>query len=338
MPDIELKKIQPNRLNPRLEFTKVGLDKLSDSIKQVGLLEPIIVRPKGDDTYEVVVGERRYRAAHQAGLDMVPVIIRDYSDDGVMELNLVENIQREDLTVVEKAQVCKQLREKFPGKYPNWGTIADKIGISIETMKSWVRTLGLPEEIQQQIATREPTDRRLPRGKIDYQTALHIVEKVKEPEKQIELATRFAETHMPQRTASRVIKEVAKEPSKPIQQVFREVVDEASIFLPFSIVHADSISENIKTQTSRKAKDPRLQKGVTVRAQITHFADLEITDVYRKRLGDFDDEDAKREGGYTLDEFKGVWKSLHGEWNPNESVYIIRFRLAKLVGESSNSG
>ena len=69
MSEIKLKKIQPNRLNPRLEFNKQALDELADSIKQVGLLEPIIVRPTGNDKYEVVVGERRYRAAQQAGLD-----------------------------------------------------------------------------------------------------------------------------------------------------------------------------------------------------------------------------------------------------------------------------
>ena len=335
MPDIELKKIQPNRLNPRLEFSKAGLDELADSIRQVGLLEPIIVRPK-DDHYEVVVGERRYRAAQQAGLDKVPVIIRDYTDDQVMELNLIENIQREDLTVVEKARVCKQLRDNFSSEYPNWEAIASRVGVSFETMKSWVRTLGLPVEIQQQIAAREPTERRLPQGKIDYQTALHIAEKVKEPRKQVELARRLAQKHVPQRTASRIIKEVVKEPQKPIQQVFREVVEEAPIFLPFSKVHADAMIKEIKTQTSRKAKDPRLQKGVTVRAQITHFADLEVTDVYRKKLGDFDEEDAKREGGYTLDEFKEVWNKLHGEWNPNESVYIIRFHLKRVIGEPNN--
>lgn len=337
MPEVSIEKLKPNRLNPRLEFTKARLDELADSIKQVGLLEPIIVRPIGDQ-YEVVVGERRYRAAHQAGLEEVPVIIRDLGDEEVMELNLIENIQREDLTVVEKAQVCKQLREKFPSEYPNWEAIAHKVGVSIETMKSWVRTLSLPEQIQQQIAAREPTERRLPRGKLDYQTALHIVEKVKKPQKQIELARQLGEKHVPQRTASRVIKEVAREPDRPIQQIFKEVVEEAPIFLPFSKIHADDILNSVKTQTSRKGKDPRLQKGVTVRAQITHFADLEITGVYRKRLGDFDDEDAKREGGYTLDQFKEVWISLHGEWNPSELVNVIGFRLARVVGESSSSG
>lgn len=334
MPDIELKNIQPNRLNPRLEFTKAGLDGLADSIKQVGLLEPIIVRPY-EGEYQVVVGERRYRAAQQARLDTVPVIIRDYPDDEVLELNLIENIQREDLSAVEKARVCRQLRDKFPKDYPTWEKVAEKIGVDFEAVKSWVRTLGLPEEIQRQIGPREI--RRTPPGKIDYQTALHIVEKVKKPEKQIELAKELAERHVPQRAARQIIKETARQPEKPVQAVFREVVEEAPIFLPFSKTHADTIVKGVKTQTSRKTKDPRLQPGMTVRAQITHFADLEVTDVYRKKLGDFDDEDARREGGYTLGEFKEAWKALHGEWNPNESVYIIKFRLARVVGEHSNS-
>jgi ParB family chromosome partitioning protein len=151
VPDIELKKIQPNRLDPRLEFTKVGLDELANSIRQVGLLEPIIVRPY-EGEYQVVVGERRYRAAHQAGLDKVPAVIRDYSDDEVMEINLVENIQREDLSVIEKAKICKQLRDNFPTKYRTWEKIAEKVSVEVETVKSWVRTLGLPEEIQRRIS------------------------------------------------------------------------------------------------------------------------------------------------------------------------------------------
>ncbi|MFC2041169.1 ParB/RepB/Spo0J family partition protein [Chloroflexota bacterium] len=335
MPDVELKRIQPNKLNPRLEFTKSGLDNLADSIRKVGILEPIIVRPYQGE-YQVVVGERRYRAAHQAGLDKVPVVVRDYTDDEVMEINLVENIQREDLSVVEKAKICKQLRDEFPGKYPTWEKIAEKVSIASETLKSWVRTLGLPEEIQRQIAPREIT--RTPIGKIDYHTALHIVEKVKEPAKQIELAKELGERHIPQRAAMQLIKETVKQPEKSIRQVFREFVEEAPIMLPFSKEHADAIVERIKTQTSRKGIDPKIRRGKIVRAAITHFADLEIEDVYRKRLGDFDEEDAQREGGYTLEQFKDVWKGLHGVWNPNESISVVRFRLAKVVGESDNSG
>ena len=330
MPDIELKKIQPNRLNPRLEFTKAGLDELADSIKQVGIVEPIIVRPS-DDGYEVVVGERRYRAAQQAGMGTVPAIIRDITDGEVIELNLIENIQREDLSDVEKGNCCVELMKRLPESFPTMATIAQRVGVSEELVSQWIQTTRIPKEIQPLIS---PTERRrelIPKGYISADTARVIQRQIKEPEKQIELAKTFAKRPAPVRQVRQIIKAVAKEPEKPIQEVFRETVEEAPIFLPFSKAHADAILKQIKTQTSRKAKDSRLQRGVTVRAQVTHFADLEIEDVYRKKLGEFDDEDARREGGYTLDEFKEVWKALHGEWNPNESVFVIRFRLARVV-------
>jgi ParB family chromosome partitioning protein len=112
--EVELKRIRPNRLNPRLDINIERLNELAESIKQIGVLEPIILRP-ADDGYEVVVGERRYRAAQQAGLEAVPAIIREYTDEQVIELNLVENIQREELTAVEKGNCVKQLIEKIEG-------------------------------------------------------------------------------------------------------------------------------------------------------------------------------------------------------------------------------
>jgi len=331
MPDIELKKIQPNRLNPRLEFTKVGLDELADSIKEVGLIEPIIVRPISSDTYEVVVGERRYRAAQQAGLDMVHVIIQDYSDAEVMELNLIENIQREDLSAVEKGKVCEQLLKRFPTKYPAPYTLAKKLGISESHIYEWLQTTSLPTEIQRRIA---PEPRRLSlkgEPKIDYQSAVAVTRHVKEPERATELIGELIKRHVPQRMVTQIAKQVGHQPDKSVKAIFREAVEEAPISLPFSKVHADAIVKGVKTQTSRKTKEPRLQPGVIVRAQVTHFADLEVADVYRKKLGDFDDEDAKREGGYTLEEFKRVWTQLHGEWDPNESVYVIKFRLVRQI-------
>src|SRR5581483_6937220 len=92
MPEVDLKKIQPNKMNPRLKFSKSGLDDLASSIAQYGVLEPILVRPVNGH-YRVVVGERPYRVAQQAGLETVPVAIRDYSAEEVMEINLVDNVQ-----------------------------------------------------------------------------------------------------------------------------------------------------------------------------------------------------------------------------------------------------
>ena len=328
MPDIELKKIQPNRLNPRLEFNKARLDELADSIKQVGILEPIVVRPTGNDTYEVVVGERRYRAAHQAGLDKVPVSIHDYTDDEVMELNLIENIQRYDLSAVEKGKICKTLLDKFPERYPSQAILAKRLGQDSTAIASWLQTLGMPNEVQRLIAP-ETQRRTVPAGKVDYDTVVRISRQIKEPKRFVEVIEHIAENRIPRRIATQVTKQVAREPQKDVGQIFREVIEEAPIYLPFSKIHADSILRKTKSQTSRKTKDPRLQKGVTVRAQVTHFADLEVIDVHRKKLADFDEEDAKREGGYTLEEFKQVWKKLHGKWDPEEYVYAIQFDFVK---------
>jgi len=323
---IELKKIQPNRLNPRLEFRKEALDELSDSIKQVGLLQPLIVRPSREG-YEVVVGERRYRASQQANLDKVPAIVREFTDDQVFELNLIENIQREDLSAVEKANTCKQLRDRFPEKYPTWEKVAERVGVDFETVKSWIRTLGLPEEIRRRIAPREI--QRVPEGKIDYQTALHVVEKIKEPRKQIEVVKKLAEKRVSQRIARRVVKEVARTPEKPVETIVEKVL-EAPPQLPFLPEHAEIIRRGIKVQTSRKGIDPKIKVGAKIEAY-TKFADLKVVDVARKRLGDFDEEDARREGGYTLEEFRKVWKKLHAEWNPDEYVNVIRFKVEKVT-------
>lgn len=328
MPDIEVKKIQPNRLNPRLEFTKAGLDGLADSIKQVGLLEPIVVRPKGD-IYEVVVGERRYRAAQQAGLEVVPVVIRDYTDAEVLELNFIENVHREDLSAVEKGRLCEQLLDRFPDKYPSVYSLGKSLGISNSHIFEWLQLLKMPEDIQKLVKPQRMLSSSKGEPKIDYQIATTIGRQVKEPERQVELAKGIAERHVPQRVAREIIKEVAKEPSKPIKQIFKRVVEEAPIFLPFSKAHAEAIARGVKTQTARKSKDPRLQAGAVVRAQVTHYSDLKITNVSRKKLGDFTEEDAKREGGYTLKEFKQVWENLHGKWNPEEYVYVIQFKFLR---------
>ncbi|HUW46390.1 MAG TPA: ParB/RepB/Spo0J family partition protein [Dehalococcoidia bacterium] len=337
MPDIELKSIQPNRLNPRLEFTKVGLDELADSIKQVGLLEPIIVRPRGDH-YEVVVGERRYRAAQQAGLDTVSAIVRDYTDDEVIELNLVENIHREDLSHVEKGNCAIELMQRFPNKFPSKVKLAKSLGVNDTAVNSWIQAAQVvPKEVQAMIAPAEPTSGRIPKGKISGDMAVTIARQVKDEKRQIELADELRKKGMPKSQARQVISQVARQPERPVKEIFRRMVEEAPIFLPFSKKHADDILIGRKMQTSRKGIYPNIKSGRIVRAAITHFADLEILDVHRKKLSDFDENDAQREGGYSLEEFKNVWKKLHGQWNPNEIVSVIEFRLVREVRELNNT-
>lgn len=337
MPDIELTKIKPNKLNPRTTFSKSGLDELALSIKNTGVIEPIVLRPFGKGQYEVVVGERRYRAALQAGLKVIPSIVRECSDNELIELNIIENVQREELSAIEKAKICKGLKDDYPAKYPTWKEVADVIGVSERTVHNWLETLKVPNEIQKYIAPKTEVTGKVPSGKIDYSTAIRIAGRINNPLKQVEVAQNFANKHVGRTVGNKILKEIGKKPNTPVKQIFQEVVDEAPINLPFSKTHADAIKNGRKTQTTRKAKDPRLQVGTIVRAQITHFADLRIINVYRKKLKDFDESDAQREGGYTLEQFKEVWKSLHDEWNPDETVYVIEYKLEQIIGEPEST-
>src|SRR2546428_8149807 len=143
---VPIKKVRPNRLNPRMDFRKEGLDELAASISRVGLLEPVLLR-SGGGAFEVVVGERRYRAALQAGLDEIPALVGNYTDEQVVEMNLIENVQREDLNDVEKGKCCVELLENYPKDYPNAEAIGDRLGVAGRTLSGWIQ--NAPELLPQ---------------------------------------------------------------------------------------------------------------------------------------------------------------------------------------------
>jgi ParB family chromosome partitioning protein len=327
--EVELKKIRPNRLNPRLDINIERLNELAESIKQIGILEPLILRPTSDG-YEVVVGERRYRAAQQAQLEMVPAIIRNYSDEQVIELNLIENIQREELSAVEKGNCCKQLIEKYPEKYASRQEIGKRIGISQETISTWLKLTEAPEQLQKMIAPAEKAGVPRELGKIDYSTAVAITRQIPEPERQIEVAKEIAQKPVYGKEAREVIKKAAKEPRKPVREVVEEVI-EAPSDLVFRLAEADPVLKGLKTQiTQKNAPDSKIRPGTQVIGAVLEprFIDLRIVSVERKRLKYFTSEDGKKEGGYTLEEFKKQWKERYGDWNENELVYMIHFEKA----------
>lgn len=325
--EVELKKIHPNRLNPRLDINIVRLNDLADSIKQVGLLEPLIVRPV-EDGYEVVVGERRYRAAQQVGLKTVPTVVRQYSDEEVLELNLVENIQREDLSAIEKGNCCKQLLEKYSKKFSNIQALANRLGVSSATVKTWISLTEAPKEIQKMVAPTQVKRKGTPEGKIDYTTATTIMRRIAEPEKQIELGEKLATEGISQKLARRVIEEAAKSPERKIEEILKQIKEEPDE-LTFEPNDVAPILNGTKTQiVSRNPPDPKVKAGAAVQASVylPHFADLLIVSVERKRLRYCDEEDAQREGYNNLSEFKRAWKKKHGEFNEEELVHIIRFQ------------
>ncbi len=328
--EVELKKIRPNSLNPRLEINIIRLNDLADSIKQVGLLEPLIVRPVGDG-YEVVVGERRYRASQQVGLKTVPVVVRQYSDEEVIELNLVENIQREDLSAVEKGNCCKLLLEKYPRKFGNVQTLAKRLSLSAATVKTWLQLTKAPKEIQSMVAPAQVERRGTPEGKIDYTTARTIMRRIPETERQVELGEKLASEGLSQKLARRVIEEAAKSPERAVEEILAEAKAEPSELF-FEPADLEPVVKGDKTQiTSRSAPDSRIKTGVTVHASVyvPRFVDLQIVSVERKRLRFFDVEDARREGYSSLAEFRRSWKNKYGEWDGDELVHIVGFRKAE---------
>lgn len=145
--ELDISSVIPGEGQPRRVFEKESLSELAESIKEHGILQPILVRPRGTD-YEIIAGERRWRAAQIAGLDFVPVIIREIDDIQAAEISLIENLQRDDLSAVEEALAYKNMIENFGYTQE---LVARKIGKSRAHIANTVRILNLPGEILEMI-------------------------------------------------------------------------------------------------------------------------------------------------------------------------------------------
>lgn len=146
---VKLLDIEPNRDQPRKQFDEEALAELSDSIAQHGVLQPLLVRPMPDGGYQLVAGERRWRASRMAGLTEVPVVIRDLTDSQVAELALVENLQRENLNPLEEANGYKELSDKFGYTQEK---ISEIVGKSRPAIANALRLLNLPEAVQEMVS------------------------------------------------------------------------------------------------------------------------------------------------------------------------------------------
>ena len=147
--EVDLDLIEPNRFQPRLQIDETGLDELASSIRANGVIQPILVRRR-QDRFEIVAGERRWRAAQRAGLLKVPVIIRDLADDKLLEVALIENIQREDLNPIDEAQAFKRLIDEF---HLTQEEVADAVGKDRSSVANYLRLLSLPEDIRAKVAS-----------------------------------------------------------------------------------------------------------------------------------------------------------------------------------------
>lgn len=143
---VSVSSLSPNRFQPRSDFDDVGMEELTESIRQQGIVQPVVVTPAADDQFTIIAGERRWRAAQRAGLDEIPVIVKEVDDDRqLLELALVENLQRADLNAIEEAEAFRSLQQAF-------GLSQEQIGIQVGRSRAGVsnalRLLGLPEEIR----------------------------------------------------------------------------------------------------------------------------------------------------------------------------------------------
>lgn len=145
---LRLSEIEPNREQPRKIFTDEALSELADSIREHGVIQPLLVRPLASGTYQLVAGERRWRASRMAGLTEVPVVIRDMDEQQAMEIALIENLQREDLNAIEEAAGYRQLMERYGMTQEQ---VAKRVGKSRPAVANALRLLHLPQPVLEMV-------------------------------------------------------------------------------------------------------------------------------------------------------------------------------------------
>src|SRR5688500_5017194 len=146
---VDIDKISPSPFQPRRAFDEIKLQELAMSIRNQGIIQPLVVRPKGE-RFELIAGERRWRAAMKAGLSTVPVVVRQASDRDALQLALIENLQREDLNPIEEATGYRRLQDEFTWSQEE---VAEKVGKSRPAVTNALRLLSLPSEVQQEVAS-----------------------------------------------------------------------------------------------------------------------------------------------------------------------------------------
>ncbi|AYO32125.1 ParB/RepB/Spo0J family partition protein [Biomaibacter acetigenes] len=206
--DIKISEIRANKNQPRKKFDEEKIRELSDSIKEHGVLQPIIVRKK-DGGYELVAGERRWRAAQKAGIEKIPAIIKDLSDADVMEIALIENLQREDLNPLEEAEAYKKLIDEFGMTQEE---LSKRVGKSRSQIANTVRLLNLDEEIKKLIS-----EEKLTAG---HARALLAIEDKKE---RLKIAKKISESNMSVRETEETVKKKTQEKKKNKNQEINPV-------------------------------------------------------------------------------------------------------------------
>ena len=188
---VKINKVEPNRDQPRKDFDEDALMELADSIKQFGVLQPILVQKK-KDYYEIIAGERRWRAAKLAGLKEVPIIVKEFTEQEIVEISLIENIQRENLNPIEEAMAYKRLLKEFNLKQDE---VAERVSKSRTAVTNSMRLLKLNDRVQQMIID----------DMISVRETEKLVKALKNPkkeEKKLEVENQFVYTNLEEQMKS----------------------------------------------------------------------------------------------------------------------------------------
>ena len=246
---VKLSKVEPNREQPRKNFDEDSLQELAESLKQFGMLQPILVQNRGD-YYEIIAGERRWRAAKIAGLKEVPVIVRELTDQEIVEISLIENIQREDLNPIEEAQAYKRLLTEFHLKQDE---VAERVSKSRTAVTNSMRLLKLCDEVQKMVV-----DDMISTG---HARALISIE---DSEEQYLIAQKIFDEKLSVREVEKLVKDLHKPPKPPkeenktLQAIYQE------------------ISERLKQSLSTKVSVSAKQNGAgKIEIEFYNHEDLE---------------------------------------------------------------
>ena len=233
---VNISLVEPNRNQPRKEFDKEALSELAASIKQYGILQPIMVQKNGD-MYEIIAGERRWRAAKEAGLKEVPVIVRDYDKQKIMEISIIENIQRENLNPIEEAMAYQCLMEEYGLKHDE---LADKVSKNRSTITNSMRLLRLSENIQQMIID----------GKISTGHA-KVLLSVENKEEQEKIAAELISRSLSVRELEKLVKKYIK-PRKKKEN--KDTVDYSLFYKEYEDKLKDILGTKVQINTKDKNK------------------------------------------------------------------------------------
>lgn len=249
---VKIAKVEPNRDQPRKNFDEDALQELADSIKQFGLLQPILVQDR-KEYYEIIAGERRWRAAKLAGLREIPVIVRNYTDQEIVEISLIENIQREDLNPIEEALAYRRLLEEFHLKQDE---VAERVSKSRTAVTNSMCLLKLCDNVQQMII-----DDMLSTG---HARALIPIE---DEEMQLQLAQRIFDEKLSVREVEKIVKGILKpETDKPKKEE-----------TPQSIQYIyQNIENQLKEKLSRKVEITSKGKNGTGKIEIEFYSNEDL--------------------------------------------------------------